>query len=89
MKVNSVSNFGYSPISPKESGMSAKAAPHQEKGATVGAAPQNHNGLTSAERAFFAKLFPDASSQINSHKTYSAKGVHSVVEPGQLVNRKV
>ncbi len=48
-----------------------------------------HEGLSHAERAFFAKLFPDASSRINSHSTsYSAGGPRPTVELGQIINRK-
>ena len=57
---------------------------------SVGNSSEIHNGLSSAERAFFAKLFPDASSRINAHSTtYSPGGVQSPVELGQIINRKV
>jgi len=46
-------------------------------------------GLTNAERAYFAKLFPDSVSQINSHKTYSPSGINSSIDLGQIINRKV
>ena len=89
MKIDSISNVGFSPIAQREPAKAA--APEQKAQAARGAggASSAHNGLTSAERAFFAKLFPDSSSQINSHSTYSPKGIHSSVEPGQIINRKV
>ncbi|HUI29746.1 MAG TPA: hypothetical protein VLX91_05980 [Candidatus Acidoferrales bacterium] len=46
------------------------------------------NGLTGAERAYFAGLFPGSVLQINTHKTYSPTGISAMVEPGQIVNRK-
>lgn len=88
MKVDSISNLGYSPISQREPAKTSKiSAPEQKLHASAGTT-STQNGLTSAERAFFAKLFPDSSSQINSHTTYSPNGIHSSVELGQIVNRK-
>lgn len=46
-------------------------------------------GLTNAERAMFANLFPDHVKLINGYNSYNAKGVKFDVEPGQLINRKV
>ena len=92
MKIDSVSNLGLSPISQREPAKASKAAAPEQKTQSAGAAggaALSHNGLTTAERAFFAKLFPDSSSQINSHSTYSPNGVRSSVEPGQIINRKV
>ena len=46
------------------------------------------NGLTGAERAYFAQLFPGSTGQISSHKTYSPAGINAPVELGQIINRK-
>lgn len=82
MKIGSVSNMGYPSVSQTGSARTSKSP------ASAGAV-SSHGGLTSAERAFFAKLFPESSSQIHAHSTYSPNGVHSLVEPGQIINRKV
>ncbi len=91
MKVGSISgNISYaSQVSRKQSaaGGNQTAAPQKASGQTAGVS--SHTGLTSAERAFFARLFPDSVSQINSHKTYSPSGIQNSVEPGQIINRKV
>ncbi|MCL5268219.1 MAG: hypothetical protein M1469_08975 [Bacteroidetes bacterium] len=90
MKVGSISsNISYvSAVSGKGSAAGAKeaSAPQKSQGQSAGVSP--HTGLTSAERAFFAKLFPDSISQINSHKTYSPNGIKASIEPGQIINRK-
>ncbi len=89
MKVGSISSMGYSPVSQKEPAKSPKlAAPEPKSQATAGTSV-SHGGLTNAERAFFAKLFPESSSQIHAHSTYSPTGIHASVEPGQIINRKV
>jgi hypothetical protein len=92
MKIDSVSNLGFTPVSQMEPAKSSKAAAPEQKtqaAGGTGSAAVAHNGLTSAERAFFAKLFPDSSAQIKSHATYSPNGIRSSVEPGQIINRKV
>lgn len=89
MKIGSVSNMGYAPISQRGPAKSTKLAAPAQKTQTPAAGPQKHAGLTTAERAFFAKLFPESSSQIHAHSTYSPNGVHSSIEPGQIINRKV
>lgn len=90
MKVDSISNLTYTPnIAQRESvGIARNTAPEQKLQEPTNAVSP-HNGLTSAERAFFERLFPEASTQIASHKTYSPNGMRSSVEPGQIVNRKV
>lgn len=90
MKVGSISS-GMSftaGVSAKGSAAGAKeiAAPQKSQGQSTGIS--SHTGLTSAERAFFAKLFPDSISQISSHKTYSPNGIKASIEPGQIINRK-
>ncbi len=89
MKIDSVSGMNFSPVSMREhQGVSKAAAPEQK----MQAAPNtsvSHNGLTTAERAFFAKLFPDLSQQAGTSSTYSPSGIRSSVEPGQIINRKV
>ncbi len=96
MKIDSISNLTYSPnIAHREPIGGAKNTAPEQKPQEAASAVSHHNGLTSAERAFFAKLFPDSSSQISSHlpvnidKTYSPNGIHSSVELGQIINRKV
>lgn len=90
MKIDSVSSMGYSPVSQSRGPVNTpKATAPQQKAAADPAASPSHNGLTGAERAFFAKLFPESSKQIHAHSIYSPNGVHSSVEPGQIINRKV
>ncbi len=97
MKVDSISSYSYAPeIAKKGSAPAMKEAstPQKLQGPSSSNAPGNgsiapHNGLTSAERAFFAQLFPNSTSQISSHKTYSPNGLKASVEPGQIINRKV
>ena len=90
MKIDSISGMGYSPVSQSRGPVNTqKAAAPEQKAAAGPAAAASHNGLTGAERAFFAKLFPESSLQIHAHSVYSPNGVHSSVEPGQIINRKV
>jgi hypothetical protein len=89
MKIDSISNSGFSPVSQSSQARAAKVAAPEQKSQAAGGAALSHNGLTSAEHAFFAKLFPEISSQKNAHATYSPNGVHSSVETGQIINRKV
>ncbi len=90
MKIDSISNMGYSPISQSRGAANTpKAAAPQQKAAAGPAASPSHTGLTGAERAFFAKLFPESSLQIHAHSIYSPHGVQSSIEPGQIINRKV
>jgi hypothetical protein len=97
MKVDSISNslYGTSLIQTQRISQTGNLRPQSQISGI-----QNQNtmgtegissttGLTSAERAFFAKLFPNAASEINSHVTYSPVGVNSSVELGQIINRKV
>ena len=89
MKVDSVSNIGYSPVFQREPAKVQKMPGNEQKSQIPAGAPSAHNGLTSAERAFFAQLFPESSSQIHAHSTYSPSGIQSSVAPGQIINRKV
>lgn len=89
MKIDSISNIGYSPVSQKEPSRAQKMSGNDQMTQISSGAPSTHNGLTSAERAFFAQLFPESSLQIHAHSTYSPSGVHSSVAPGQIINRKV
>lgn len=89
MKIDSISNMSYSPISQQGSTRTSKTAAPEQNSQANAKVSSSHSGLTNAERAFFAKLFPESSSQIHTHSTYSPSGVHSTVEPGQIINRKV
>ncbi len=105
MKVDMVSSLAPGSISPNKGVGSPRASHVQQTGGSdpvgVSASGANvqtkptgtvsgHGGLTNAERAFFAKLFPDSKSQINAHATtYSPGGNRSPVELGQIINRKV
>ena len=55
----------------------------------MASSPSPSGGLTSAERAYFAKLFPDLTRQISSQRTYSQGGANSSMDLGQIINTKV
>ena len=97
MKVDSLSNIGYTPAAIQRN-PAAGSVSGAQAARTADSAKANgiNGGLTSAERAYFASLFPSSSEQINSHspggsvgETYSPRGLRSSVETGQIVNRKV
>ena len=89
MKVGSISSMGFSPVSQREPAKSSRVAAPEQKSQSTAGVSLSHGGLTNAERAFFAKLFPESSSQIHAHSTYSPNGIHSSMEPGKIINRKV
>jgi len=87
MKIDSVSNMAYTQ---DISGRSPAAGAHQAsqfKSEQPEIAPAD-NGLTGAEKAFFAKLFPGSVGQVNAQRTYSPVGINPKVDLGQIVNRK-
>jgi hypothetical protein len=97
MKIDSLSNIGYAPAAVQRSSAAGSKASAQSA-ESVDTARENNlrGGLTSAERAYFASLFPSSSEQINAHnpaglrgEAYSARGIHASVETGQIINRKV
>lgn len=87
MKIDSVSNLSYVQ-NVMSNGRTPNARPVLQDQNLKTQAPTSESGLTGAERAFFAKLFPGSSVQITSHKTYSPAGFKTSVELGQIVNRK-
>lgn len=89
MKIDSISSTTYSPVSQRGPANTPKTAAPEHKAPATSGASLSSNGLTGAERAFFAKLFPESSLQINTHSTYSQNGVQSSVQLGQIINRKV
>jgi len=91
MKIDSISNLTtYSPgMAQRNQASNAKAVPQEQKAqASSTGGVSSGNGLTSAERQYFAKLFPDSSGQISSHKTYSPTGMNAPTQLGQIINRK-
>ncbi|MGO9481928.1 MAG: hypothetical protein ACLP05_09135 [Candidatus Kryptoniota bacterium] len=102
MKIDSLSNLSYvqdfskvgNAVRGINQGSKSKSVETQNTGSLLAAQSPKSGafspaGLTSAERAYFAKLFPDSLSQISSHNTYSPTGLNSSLELGQMINRKV
>jgi hypothetical protein len=52
------------------------------------ASDETSSPVTQEEKDFFAALFPDASSEIASHKTYSPSGLRGLAQTGRMVDRK-
>lgn len=90
MKIDSISNLTYTPsvVQERQVGNARSTSQEQKTQGPTKNVPSG-NGLTSAERTFFAKLFPDSVMQITLHKTYSPAGVNAPAEKGQIINRKV
>jgi len=87
MRIDSISQLGYSQNVASVGRLTKTQQVSQNKNQQAEVAPPD-NGLTGAERAFFAKLFPGSVLQISTHKTYSLSGLNATVELGQIVNRK-
>ncbi|MFZ1081937.1 MAG: hypothetical protein WAO19_08425 [Candidatus Kryptoniota bacterium] len=97
MKIDSLSSLSYAqsisqvgnPARGSNQISKPNAASQQQEAQSLASGASSTTGLSNAERAYFAQLFPDSLSQINSHGTYSTAGVNSYVELGQIINRKV
>ena len=87
MKIDSISSSTYT-SNAANSGRTANVKSVSGKDIGKGGHLSSQTGLTIAEQAYFAKLFPGAATQSNSQKTYSPSGVSQLVELGQIVNRK-
>ncbi len=89
MKIDSISNPGYTQeIGSSGRGANVRQVAQNQNQRTQMNTVSPDNGLSGAERAFFAKLFPGSSVQSNPPKTYSATGFNASVNLGQIVNRK-
>ncbi len=90
MKVDSISNFTYTPgVAQERQAGNARPLSQEQKTKVSAEKVPSKSGLTGDEREFFAKLFPDSVAQIALHKTYSPTGVSAPAEKGQIINRKV
>jgi hypothetical protein len=86
VRIDSISNLAYTQTTANTGHAAGARQASQSRSQQIDMPPEK--GLTGAERAFFAKLFPGSGSQISAHKTYSPAGMSSTVELGQIVNRK-
>jgi hypothetical protein len=87
MRIDSVTNFAYTEnVASTGRTAAVHEAPQNKTQQTPIAPPED--GLTGAERAFFAKLFPGSVHQIGPRETYTPVGMNAQVELGQIVNRK-
>ena len=86
MRIDSIPNLAYTQTTLNTGHTAGTRQASQSRSQQTEMPPEK--GLTGAEKAFFAKLFPGSGAQISAHKTYSPAGMNSTVELGQLVNRK-
>jgi len=87
MRIDSISNFAYAENVVNTGRTATMQEASQGKSQQPPIAPPE-NGLTGAERAFFAKLFPGSVHQMAVRETYSPAGMNPQVDLGQIINRK-